>query len=110
MIRQIRPQSTVIISLGTDTTDLGHHECYRVWPAAAIRSADNHFTKALTKRAEDYVREGEHLKRNAESENPKKKAISKAMRPRVQRPLVRNSALDRLLPSNNPPQRHWRNG
>src|SRR5205823_9183560 len=42
------PASTVIISLGTDTTDLVITNGYRVWQRS-IPIGGNHFTKSLTK-------------------------------------------------------------
>ena len=73
------PESTVIISLGTDTTDLVITNGYRVWQRS-IPIGGNHFTKALTKELKLTFAKAEHLKRNAmKSENPK--AIFQAMRP-----------------------------
>src|SRR5690349_10808915 len=73
------PTSTVIISLGTDTTDLVITNGYRVWQRS-IPIGGNHFTKALTKELKLTFAKAEHLKRNAmKSENPK--AIFQAMRP-----------------------------
>ena len=73
------PQSTVIISLGTDTTDLVITNGYRVWQRS-IPIGGNHFTKALTKELKLTFAKAEHLKRNAmKAENPK--AIFQAMRP-----------------------------
>src|SRR4029078_12786715 len=73
------PQSTVIISLGTDTTGLVITNGYRVWQRS-IPIGGNHFTKALTKELKLTFAKAEHLKRNAmKSENPK--AIFQAMRP-----------------------------
>src|ERR1043165_7368536 len=42
------PTSTVIISLGTDTTDLVITNGYRVWQRS-IPIGGNHFTKSITK-------------------------------------------------------------
>src|SRR5215213_8667108 len=73
------PQSTVIISLGTDTTDLVITNGYRVWQRS-IPIGGNHFTKALTKELKLTFAKAEHLKRNAmKAENPK--AVFQAMRP-----------------------------
>src|SRR5262245_38916118 len=73
------PQSTVIISLGTDTTDLVITNGYRVWQRS-IPIGGNHFTKSLTKELKLTFAKAEHLKRNAmKSENPK--AVFQAMRP-----------------------------
>jgi type IV pilus assembly protein PilM len=73
------PPSTVIISMGTDTTDLVITNGYRVWQRS-IPIGGNHFTKALTKELKLTFAKAEHLKRNAmKSENPK--AVFQAMRP-----------------------------
>ncbi|HEX4415045.1 MAG TPA: type IV pilus assembly protein PilM [Lacipirellulaceae bacterium] len=73
------PASTVIISLGTDTTDLVITNGYRVWQRS-IPIGGNHFTKALTKELKLTFAKAEHLKRNAmKAENPK--AVFQAMRP-----------------------------
>jgi type IV pilus assembly protein PilM len=73
------PPSTVIISLGTDTTDLVITNGYRVWQRN-IPIGGNHFTKALTKELKLTFAKAEHLKRNAmKAENPK--AVFQAMRP-----------------------------
>jgi type IV pilus assembly protein PilM len=75
----IPPKSTVIISLGTDTTDLVITNGYRVWQRS-IPIGGNHFTKALTKELKLTFAKAEHLKRNAmKAENPK--AVFQAMRP-----------------------------
>ncbi|HEY3394915.1 MAG TPA: type IV pilus assembly protein PilM, partial [Lacipirellulaceae bacterium] len=73
------PRSTVIISLGTDTTDLVITNGYRVWQRS-IPIGGNHFTKALTKELKLTFAKAEHLKRNAmKAENPK--VVFQAMRP-----------------------------
>ncbi len=73
------PPSIVIISLGTDTTDLVITNGYRVWQRS-IPIGGNHFTKSLTKELKLTFAKAEHLKRNAmKSENPK--AVFQAMRP-----------------------------
>ncbi len=73
------PKSTVVISLGTDTTDLVITNGYRVWQRS-IPIGGNHFTKALTKELKLTFAKAEHLKRNAmKAENPK--AVFQAMRP-----------------------------
>ena len=69
----------MIISLGTDTTDLVITNGYRVWQCS-IPIGGNHFTKALTKELKLTFAKAEHLKRNAmKAENPK--AVFQAMRP-----------------------------
>jgi type IV pilus assembly protein PilM len=73
------PVSTVIISLGTDTTDLVITNGFRVWQRS-IPIGGNHFTKGLTKELKLTFAKAEHLKRNAmKAENPK--AVFQAMRP-----------------------------
>lgn len=73
------PESTVLISLGTDTTDLVITNGYRVWQRS-IPLGGNHFTKALTKELKLTFAAAEHLKRNAATaENPK--LLFQAMRP-----------------------------
>src|SRR3954449_7439661 len=73
------PPSIVIISLGTDTTDLVITNGYRVWQRS-IPIGGNHFTKSLTKELKLTFAKAEHLKRNAmKAENPK--AVFQAMRP-----------------------------
>src|SRR3954465_8464138 len=73
------PASTVIISLGTHTTDPVITNGYRVWQRS-IPIGGNHFTKSLTKELKLTFAKAEHLKRNAmKAENPK--AVFQAMRP-----------------------------
>lgn len=73
------PESVVILSLGTDTTDLVVTNGYRVWQRS-IPLGGNHFTKALTKELKLTFAKAEHLKRDAaKAENPK--AVFQAMRP-----------------------------
>jgi type IV pilus assembly protein PilM len=73
------PPSKIVLSLGTDTTDLVITDGFRVWQRS-IPIGGNHFTKALTKELKLTFAKAEHLKRNAmKAENPK--AIFQAMRP-----------------------------
>jgi type IV pilus assembly protein PilM len=73
------PPSTVVIFLGTETTDLVITDGYRVWQRN-IPIGGSHFTKSLTKELKLTFAKAEHLKRNAtKSENPK--ALFQAMRP-----------------------------
>ena len=66
------PESVVVISLGTDTTDLVVTNGFRVWQRN-IPLGGNHFTRALTKEMKLTFAKAEHLKRNArEAEDPKK--------------------------------------
>ncbi len=73
------PISTVVISLGTDTTDLVVTNGYRVWQRN-IPIGGNHFTRALSKELKLTFVKAEHLKRNAtQADDPK--AVFQAMRP-----------------------------
>ena len=73
------PESSVVISLGTDTTDLVITNGFRVWQRS-IPLGGNHFTKALSKQLKLTFAKAEHLKRNAtKAEDPK--AVFKAMKP-----------------------------
>jgi type IV pilus assembly protein PilM len=73
------PESTVIISMGTDTTDLVITNGYRVWQRS-IPLGGNHFTRQLSKELKLTFAKAEHLKKNArQAEDPKK--IFQAMRP-----------------------------
>ncbi|HVX14187.1 MAG TPA: type IV pilus assembly protein PilM [Pirellulales bacterium] len=94
------PPSVILISLGTDTTDLVVTNGFRVWQRN-IPIGGNHFTKALTKELKLTFASAEHLKRNAtQAEDPK--ALFQAMRPvfndlltEVQRSISFFSNLDR---------------
>ncbi len=73
------PASTVVISLGADTTDLVVTNGFRVWQRS-IPIGGNHFTRALSKELKLTFAKAEHLKRNAmQSDDPK--AVFQAMRP-----------------------------
>ena len=73
------PASTVVISVGTDTTDLVVTNGYRVWQRN-IPIGGNHFTRALSKELKLTFVKAEHLKRNAtQADDPK--AVFQAMRP-----------------------------
>ncbi len=73
------PQSVVVLSLGTDTTDLVITNGYRVWQRS-IPLGGSHFTKSLTKALRLTFAKAEHLKKNAtKAEDPK--AVFQAMRP-----------------------------
>ncbi|HUE74408.1 MAG TPA: pilus assembly protein PilM [Pirellulaceae bacterium] len=73
------PPSTVILSIGTDTTDLVVTNGYRVWQRN-IPLGGNHFTKQLSKDLKLTFAKAEHLKRNPrQADDPK--AIFQAMRP-----------------------------
>ena len=94
------PHSTVVLSIGTDNTDLVVTNGFRVWQRN-IPIGGNHFTKALTKELRLTFSKAEHLKRHAkEAENAK--AVFQAMRPvfsdlltEVQRSLGFFAGLDR---------------
>ncbi|MBN1588543.1 MAG: type IV pilus assembly protein PilM [Pirellulales bacterium] len=73
------PPSSVILSLGTDATDLVVTNGYRVWQRS-IPLGGNHFTKALTKELKLTFAKAEHLKCNAASA-PDPRALFQAMRP-----------------------------
>jgi type IV pilus assembly protein PilM len=73
------PESFVVLSLGTETTDLVITNGYRVWQRN-IPLGGNHFTKQLTKDLKLTFAKAEHLKRNVrEAEDAK--AVIQAMRP-----------------------------
>ena len=69
----------VIISLGTDATDLVISNGYRVWQRS-IPLGGSHFTKAITKELKLTFAKAEHLKRNATAAADPK-AVFQAMRP-----------------------------
>lgn len=73
------PESVVVISIGTESTDLVITNGYRVWQRN-IPLGGSHFTKALVKELQLTYAKAEHLKRNAtRAEDPK--VLYKAMRP-----------------------------
>jgi type IV pilus assembly protein PilM len=73
------PESIVLLSLGTDATDLVITNGYRMWQRS-IPLGGSHFTKALTKELKLTFATAEHLKRNAaQAEDPR--ALFQAMRP-----------------------------
>ncbi len=75
------PDSVVILSVGTDSTDLVVTNGFRVWQRS-IPLGGNHFTKALTKQLKLTFGKAEHLKRNAGAAKPEDaKALFKAMKP-----------------------------
>src|SRR4029453_12182621 len=94
------PASTIVLSIGTDTTDLVVTNGYRVWQRN-IPLGGNHFTKQLSKDLKLTFAKAEHLKRNPkQAEDPK--AIFQAMRPvfadlvtEVQRSIGFFQSLDR---------------
>ena len=73
------PEMMVVLSLGTDTTDLIVTNGFKVW-LRNIPIGGNHFTKQLTKDLKLTFAKAEHLKRNArQSEDAK--TIFQSMRP-----------------------------
>ncbi len=73
------PPATIVLSLGTDVSDLVVTNGFKVWQRT-INLGGNHFTKALTKQMKLTFAKAEHLKRNAmKAEDPK--AVFQAMRP-----------------------------
>jgi len=94
------PPSVVVLSMGTDATDLIVTNGYRVWQRS-IPIGGNHFTKAMTKELKLTFAKAEHLKRNVSAaEDPK--ALFQAMRPifhdfltEIQRSLTFFSNLNR---------------
>ena len=73
------PESVIVLSIGTEATDLVITNGYRVWQRN-IPLGGSHFTKALVKELQLTYAKAEHLKRNAtRAEDPK--AIYQAMRP-----------------------------
>jgi type IV pilus assembly protein PilM len=94
------PPSLVVLSIGTDTTDLVVTNGYRVWQRN-IPLGGNHFTRQLSKELKLTFAKAEHLKRNPkQADDPK--AIFQAMRPvfadmvtEVQRSIGFFQSLDR---------------
>lgn len=73
------PASTMVLSLGADTSDLVITNGFRVWQRS-LRIGGGHFTKALTKEMRTTFAKAEQMKRNAaKAEDPK--AVFQAMRP-----------------------------
>lgn len=73
------PESIVVLSMGTDATDLVVTNGFRVWQRS-IPLGGNHFTKQLCKELKLTFAKAEHLKRNArQAEDPKR--VFQAMRP-----------------------------
>jgi type IV pilus assembly protein PilM len=73
------PESVVVMSMGTDTTDLVITNGYRVWQRS-IPLGGSHFTKAITKEMKVTFSKAEQMKRNA-MKTDEAKAIFQAMRP-----------------------------
>ncbi len=73
------PKSIMMLSFGTETTDLVVTNGYRLWQRN-IPIGGAHFTRALTKELRLTFTKAEHIKRNA-AKAEDKKAIFQAMRP-----------------------------
>jgi type IV pilus assembly protein PilM len=73
------PESIVIISMGTDATDLVITNGFRVWQRS-IPLGGSHFTKALIRELKLTFAKAEHLKRNATAASDPK-AVFQAMKP-----------------------------
>ncbi len=73
------PESVVIVSMGTDATDLVITNGFRVWQRS-IPIGGSHFTKALTRELKLTFAKAEHLKRNATAAADPK-AVFQAMKP-----------------------------
>lgn len=73
------PRSTVLLSIGTDASDLVVTNGFRIWQRS-IPIGGNHFTRQLTKDLKLTFAKAEHLKRNAmQADDPK--LVFQAMRP-----------------------------
>ncbi|MGB8853260.1 MAG: type IV pilus assembly protein PilM [Pirellulales bacterium] len=73
------PASTVVVSIGVDTTDIVITNGLRIWQRS-MPVGGSSFTKAIVKDLKLTFAKAEHLKRNAvRAEDPK--AVFKAMRP-----------------------------
>jgi type IV pilus assembly protein PilM len=73
------PKSTVLLSIGTDASDLVVTNGFRIWQRS-IPIGGNHFTRQLTKDLKLTFAKAEHLKRNAmQADDPK--LVFQAMRP-----------------------------
>ena len=73
------PESTVIISIGTDSTDLVITNGFRVWQRS-VPLGGSHFTKQLSKELKLTFAKAEHLKRNAHEAKDTRR-VFQAMRP-----------------------------
>jgi len=73
------PGSLVILSIGTDTTDLVITNGFRVWQRN-VPLGGNHFTRALTKELKLTFANAEHVKRTVAQAGEGGKAVFQAMR------------------------------
>ena len=94
------PPSWVVLSVGTDTTDLVITNGFRMWQRS-IPLGGNHFTKQLTKSLKLTFAKAEHLKRNIHQAEDRKSVFT-AMRPvfndllnEIQRSIGYFQSLDR---------------
>lgn len=107
-----QPESYVILSMGTETTDLVITNGFRVWQRS-LPIGGNHFTKQLTKDLKLTFAKAEHLKRHAR-EADDAKLIFQSMRPKfnelvtdIQRSigffqtLDRKAKISRIVPVGN---------
>lgn len=107
-----QPESYVVVSMGTETTDLVITNGFRVWQRS-LPIGGNHFTKQLTKDLKLTHAKAEHLKRHA-SEAENAKLVFQAMRPvfndlvtEIQRSigffqtLDRKAKISRIIPIGN---------
>jgi len=99
------PESLIVLSMGTDTTDLVITNGFRIWQRS-IPLGGSHFTKALTRELKLTFAKAEHLKRNATAAADPK-AVFQAMRPvfhdlltELQRSIGYFSNLDRAAKLN----------
>jgi len=73
------PESTVLLSVGTETTDFVVTNGFKMWQRN-LPVGGNHFTKALVKELKMNYETAEHMKRNAaKAQDPK--TLFQAMRP-----------------------------
>lgn len=94
------PESLIVLSMGTDTTDLVVTDGSHLWQRS-IPIGGNHFTKQLSKELKLTYAKAEHLKRNArQAEDPK--TVFQVMRPvfndlvtEVQRSITYFQSIDR---------------
>ena len=68
------PPSYVVISIGTETTDMVITNGHRVWPRS-LPIGGNHFTRSMTRELKLTFAKAEHLKRNASEVEDQKKVI-----------------------------------
>lgn len=96
------PPSVVVISMGTDSTDLVITNGFRIWQRN-VPLGGNHFTKALSKELKLTFSKAEHVKKNP-STHSDPKAVFQAMRPvfsellsEIQRSISYYNTIDRSV-------------